>query len=169
MTVLVLSGLAIMWAALLVPGWLRAMRERSGRQSTMDAFHQQLSVFERWSPSAPAVGPPGARLHSTDRFSNHRPPGRAVPTSVAAASQRRRDLVVLLSVAAGGSLLGGLVSGSMVVLTTHLGFDVLLLAYCRMIVRRRRSEASRMAGVHFLPGLADESGETPSLHRRPAT
>lgn len=168
-TVVVLLGLAVMWASLLVPGWIRASRERSGRQNSMDAFHQQLSVFERWSPSRPAAGPPGARLRSSDRFSDHGPSNRAVPSSATAAAQRRRDFVVLLAVAAAGSLVGGLVSGSVLVLTAHLGIDLLLVVYCRLIIRRRRIEAGRLAEVHLLPGLTGEQTDPSALRRRPAT
>ena len=62
-----------MWAVLLVPGWVRAWRERSGRPTTIDTFHHQLDVLGRDAPSRSDDSPPGARLRVGDRGEDDSP------------------------------------------------------------------------------------------------
>lgn len=173
MTQVVLFGLAVMWAVLLVPGWVRGFRERSGRQTTIDTFHHQLDLMGRGAPGRGLAKPPGARLRVSDRFSNHKRPGSTVPQDAKDASVRRRDILVLLSVVVVVTLVGWIVSGLASVGIAHLVADVLLATYVYLLVLRRRAEAERMAKVHYLPRTTAEGAEAATSEaskqfRRPA-
>ncbi|MDG2111861.1 MAG: hypothetical protein P8N02_04520 [Actinomycetota bacterium] len=172
MTQVVLLGLTVMWAVLLVPGWVRGFRERSGRQTTIDTFHHQLGLMGRGAPGRGLAKPPGARLRVSERFINHKRPRSTVPQDAKDASLRRRDILVLLSVVAVVTLVGWLVSGLTQVGIAHAIADVLLGTYVYLLVLRRRAEAERMAKVHYLPRTADggteAAPEASKLFRRPA-
>jgi len=166
-TPVVLLGLAVMWAVLLVPGWVRAWRERSGRQTTIDTFHHQLDVLGRHAPRRSVDNPPGARLRVSDRFSNHQRPRTTVPQDAGEAAVRRRDIIVLLSIVAVVTLVGWLVSGIATVGIVHIAVDVVLGLYAYVLVLRRRAEAERLAKVHYLPRNVAQA-ETPRQRRRRA-
>jgi len=166
-TPVVLIGLGVMWAVLLVPGWVRAWRERSGRPTTIDTFHHQLDVLGRDAPSRSVDSPPGARLRVTDRFSNHQRPRSTVPQDAGEAATRRRDIIVLLSIVAVISLVGWLVSGIATVGIVHIGVDAVLGLYAYVVVLRRRAGAEGMAKVHYLPRNVAEA-ESPRQRRRRA-
>ncbi len=168
MTQVVLIGLAAVWAVLLVPGWVRAFRERSGRQTTIDTFHHQLHLMGRSAPRRVLSDPPGARLRVSDRFSNHRRPRSTIPHGAQDAAVRRRDITVLLAGVAGVTLVGWLVSGLVSVLIAHLVADLMLGGYVYLLVQRRRAELERMAKVHYLPRQVGNGSEAPRLRRRPA-
>lgn len=168
MTVVVLLALAAMWAILLVPGWIRTMRERSGRQTSIDAFHQQLDVMGRYAPKQDLASPPGARLRVKERFSNHERPRSTVPQDSGEAAVRRRDIVVLLAIVAVVTLVGWFVSGLPAVGIAHVVADLLLGGYLYLIVLRRRVEAERMAKIHYLPRTGAVTPEPTRLRRRPA-
>ena len=169
MTLVVFIGLAVVWAVVLVPGWVSAFRERSGRQTTMDAFSQQLDALGRGAPKRSVATPPGSRLRTTTRFSDHRRPRSTVPQTSRDAAVRRRDILVLLSVCAVVTLIGWLVSGLVAVAVAHLAFDAALGGYAYLLVQRRKAEAARMGKVHYLPRQPSEAAvETHKLSRRPA-
>ena len=168
MTQVVLLGLVVMWAVLLVPGWIRSYRERSGRQTTIDTFHQQLDVMGRSAPHSRVATPPGSRLRVSDRFSNHKRPRSTIPHGADDAAIRRRDILVLLGVVAVVTLVGWFISGLPAVGIAHLVADALLGGYCYLLVLRRRHEAERMAKVHYLPRGAVAPQEPSRLRRRPA-
>lgn len=168
MTVVVLVALGIMWAILLVPGWVRSFRERGGREASIDQFHHQLDVMSSGAPRGRTVTPPGARLKVSERFSNHQRPRTTVPQDSREASVRRRDILVLLSIVSGVTLVGWFVSGLAAVGVAHLVADLLLAGYVYLIVQRRRDEAERMAKVHYLPRGGETKVEPSRLRRRPA-
>lgn len=147
MTAVVLIGLAAVWAVVLIPGWVRALRERTGRRTTIDAFSDQLNVLGN-GPAFDGTTPPGSRLRPLER--RGRRPRSTIPMSAEDARQRRRDVIVILVAGAVVSLVGFIASGIVVVLIAHLMIDAALAGFVTLVVQRRKMEAERMAKVHYL-------------------
>lgn len=166
MTTVVLLGLAALWTAVLLPGWVGALRDRTGRRTTMDAWAQQLNVLgSRRNEAAPAGSPPGARLRTNDPF-GHRRPRTTVPQRPEEAAQRRKDIVRLLVLLAVASLVVFMATGQMAVLVGHAVFDAALVGYVMLLLQRRQIEADRMAKVHYLHPVPESAAS--GLARRSA-
>lgn len=179
MTLLVLMILAVMWAAVLLPPWLRGRRESNPRDPMM-SFRRQLSVLERGAPgtggAAPSVAPWGSATIGR-RFAGPatsttyaagtsyaagttyapaiRPAGRAARGGVITLRQarlRRRVIIGGLLLGALGSLALGLTSATArPLLVGHVLFDLCLAAYLTVLFRVRHEAAEREMKVHFLP------------------
>jgi hypothetical protein len=150
MTTVVLLGLAALWTTVLLPGWVGALRDRTGRRNTMDAWAQQLKVLgSKRNQAVPAGSPPGARVRTSDSF-GHRRPRTTVPQRPKEAAQRRKDIVRLLILLAVASLVIFMATGQLVVLVAHTVFDAALVGYFVLLSQRRQLEADRMAKVHYL-------------------
>ena len=67
MTEIVLLALALVWAMVLVPGWVRAFLDRGGRRTPMVAWQRQLTTLSHSSPAAGMPAPFGARVATVDR------------------------------------------------------------------------------------------------------
>ena len=133
MTEIVLLVLAIVWAVVLVPGWIRNFLERGGRRTPMMAWQRQLDTLSRTTPAAGLPAPFGARVLSVDRRGVYQRPRSSVPNNSREAAVRRRDILRLLGVGLSNELVrldGG---------RPHSG-------WCRPYCSRRRS--------YFLPGIA---------------
>lgn len=155
---MVLFGLAVLWAVVLLPPWLRTHRE-GGRDSIV-SFRRQLSVLERTTPDGttttlrPLPDRPTPPWFDLDRR-----------MSLAEARQRRRTVLEGLALTAGITLIGALLSSSLLYL--HLFVDVLLAGYVVMLVQARKAAEERQAKVTYLP-TAHGSPEPAFLLRRSA-
>lgn len=165
---MVLLILAIVWAVVLVPPWLRN-RSESRPGDSISSFRQQLSVLERTTPGAtplrrpaPApVAPPAPYIHPA--VARRR---RAV-SSRRLARKRRRDIFTGLLVLMGATLALSFVPALEVLRTVHFVLDALFVAYVGLLVRAQRLAAEREMKVHYLPGTV-ATGEPALLLRRSA-
>lgn len=167
MGVVVLIVLAAVWAAFLVPPYLRNRSEHRPAGSISD-FRRQLHVLARTSPAAQyghAVGGPAAgrvvpmrTVPSTARPIGARHP-LAAPSSRGAVRlgrsrqsvKRRRDIFVGLLVAMAGSLVLGLLPPLRILWTIHVVLDVLFVAYVAALIYLRNLAAEREMKIRFLP------------------
>lgn len=158
---MVLLILAIVWAVVLVPPWLRN-RSESRPADSISSFRRQLSVLERATPGgaassvtpirrpmpapppAPPIGPAYARPART------RAPRPM--TSRRMARKRRRDIFSGLLVLMATTLLLSFLPGFQVLRTVHVVLDVLFVAYVALLVRAQRLAVEREMKVHYLPG-----------------
>jgi hypothetical protein len=158
---LALVGLAVMWAAVLIPEWWRERGKAGGRRrSSIDAFQRQLSVLARTAPTSvePAhrlrdVRPPIGSL-STDgvlRLSSTAPTGRGVPRSAGEASQRRRAVLAGLIGLALVTFMGWMMTGAAVLLAVNLVLDVLAIGFAWLLFRHRQLRAERQTKLAYLP------------------
>jgi hypothetical protein len=159
-TIVVLIILAVMWAAVLLPPWLRNRSEQRPADSIV-SFRRQLSVLERAKPGM---------THPTPSYSG----GATAPSAAlmarrlsrAEARRRRRDVLVTLLGAAGLTLVLGVFLGPAVLLL-HVLIDILLAGYVALLVRAQRLAAEREMKVRFLPN-AGAAPEPVLLLRRSA-
>lgn len=140
---LVLVILAVMWLVVLLPPFLRSVRD--GRPSdSVTSFRRQLTVLERTAPGSPV---------------SRAPLGNPAPVSTRArlsyerrrAQERRRNLLFGLVGASAVFTLLGLVTGARLLLGLG-GVSLLLLAgYVWLLLQwqaqRRRFTAVRAVGV----------------------
>jgi hypothetical protein len=122
MGVPILILLAIVWAIVLVPPYVRRRAEVRPGSSVM-SFRHNLEVLGRAAPGAPVR----AAL----------PPAPGMPTTRAAARKRRRDVLFTLAGAAGFTLLLAIAFGGPALLL-HLGVDVALGLYVYLLVQLRK-------------------------------
>ena len=144
---LVLISLAVVWAVVLVPPFLRKRREgRPG--SSVVSFRQQLSTLERATPGtslSPLPTAPGTGVTGTS-FSGTQVPGRMSRSQVV---RRRRDVLVgLLGCTAFTFLLAVVAQGIFVVV--FLASAGGLAAYGFALVQIRKAQAERTAKVRVL-------------------
>ncbi|HEX9991392.1 MAG TPA: hypothetical protein VGB14_00550 [Acidimicrobiales bacterium] len=167
MTIVVLLILAIVWAVVLVPPWLRN-RSESRPGDSISSFRQQLSVLERTTPGAtplrrpvPApVAPPQPYIHPAVARR------RRVVSSRRLARKRRRDIFTGLLVLMVATLALSFVPGLQMLRTVHFVLDALFVAYIALLVRAQRLAAEREMKVHYLPGTV--AAEPALLLRRSA-
>ena len=138
---MVLLILALIWAAVLLPPWLRRRREGRPGDSVL-SFRRQLSTLERAAPGgAYASGP-----HLPISHPNARPGG---PRSRAEARRRRRDVFYALLAATGVSLLLAVaMRGPMMVLFVLC--LAALGAYTALLVQIQRRTLERVQKVRPL-------------------
>jgi len=164
---LVLLILAVIWAAVLIPPFVRARAEGRPADSITD-FHRQLSVLRRtgprtgqgdWSseghhanrsvatvgagraPFAGPVAPPtfGPAMRSASAYARR------------SARRRRRDILMTLLVAAGTTLVVGAIPALRMLWLVHAVADVLLFGYVALLVRQRNLATERELKVRLLP------------------
>ena len=138
---MVLVVLAVVWAVVLIPPWLRNRAE--GRPAdSIGAFHRQLTTLER---TGPETAPPrtGAPLMS---------PALRIPVPRSRVQKRRRDVMLALGGAMLSTLALTLVTGLGVLLAVHLLLDVLFVTYVALLIRLRGLAAEREMKLRFLPG-----------------
>ena len=175
MTILVLFILALMWAIVLVPPWLRNRGEVHGRRNSVKSFNKQMRVLAN---SRPTVIEPATRMNNRLPYGSSMLPAATVvpdldegePTRTGAsmtpadAARRRRDIVRLLIAGMAITLVSWFISGSIVVLSLHFVLDVSFLVYVGLLARLRRAEAERAAKVRYLPQRS--AAPQPALLRR---
>jgi hypothetical protein len=139
MGVPVLILLAIVWAIVLVPPFVRnRVDARPG--SSVTSFRNGLDVLGRATPGAGLVG---RRSPMSDL------PLPGAPTGRAAARKRRRDVLVALAAAAGFTLLLALAFGGIAILL-HLAVDAILAGYVYLLVQMRKLAGERSTKVRYL-------------------
>ncbi len=184
---MLLVVLALLWAALLLPSFIRRRTEVRPAES-ISAFRRQLTVLRRTRPYSPHglvpdrppahayVPGPAAPVTSLaarrSMAARSRGAGPVAPRALAAAGlptsrartlRRRRDVFVALLAGAGITLVLGLLPPLRVLLYAHLVIDVLLAAYVALLVRQRGVAAEQDMKVRFLPG--PQALEPPVLRR----
>ncbi len=141
--------LAIAWAAVLLPPYLRKRRHaRLG--DSISLFNRHLSVLERTAPT-------GSTSASLSPMAN----GAAspLPRSAVEAQQRRREVLALMGAAALVSLAGAALIGGVFVIL-HVLIDVIALAYVGMLTRLKRVRDERAQKVRTLPVVNQQSGRS---------
>lgn len=135
----VLILLAIVWAIVLVPPFVRNRSElRPG--SSVSSFRQDLAVIGRTTPGAAG---PGSRLRPPVVPGSRPGPAASgdalpgTPTGRAAARKRRRDVLFTLTGVAGFTFLLALAFGGSMVLL-QVAVDVVLAGYVYLLVQMRR-------------------------------
>ena len=157
---MVLLILAVVWAAVLVPPWLRNRADARPADS-ISAFRHRLSVLERTGPvgarrmpmisSRPDVSGfvPMAARRSVSRTAMSSVPARA------RTQRRRRDIFVGMLAAMGTSLVLGFIPSLRILWVVHLLVDFMFVTYVGLLVHMRNQAAEREMKVHFLPGRAE--------------
>jgi hypothetical protein len=150
----VLVVLAVVWAVVLIPPWLRSRAE--GRPAdSIGAFHRQLSTLERTGPdTAPAR--PGVPLLTA-------PPHQVSPRT--RAQKRRRDVMLGLGAAMLSTLALSFVPGLGALLVLHVLLDVLFVVYVALLIRLRGLAAEREMKLRFLPGSHQQVEPALALRR----
>lgn len=152
---MVLLLLAVVWAAVLVPPFMRARAE--GRPAdSIGSFRRQLNVLQRTGPmtvapantlrisSAPHLSTVPASLNPARRYSTA--DGRRARTL-----RRRRDVLLCLLGGMGFTLVAGLMPALRVLWGLHLVLDALFIGYVTLLVRMRNAAAEREMKVRFMP------------------
>lgn len=153
MTLLVLVILGVMWAAVLLPPWLRSRSEHRPSDS-IHSFRRHLSVLERSGPVAASVRTASGRPLASV------PPRLTAPMSIRTARKRRRDILTGLAVVMGVTLLGGFaVEALRPLLVIHVVADVLFLSYVVLLNRSMRATVERDLKVRYLPARDEEQGQ----------
>jgi hypothetical protein len=171
---LVLLILAVIWAAVLIPPFLRVRAEGRPADSITD-FHRQLSVLRRAGPRVGGQGDfvPGLRGPSAGPESSYsgrhvapyapsrpslapvaRPAfadGRHASFARRNARRRRRDILMTLLVAAGTTLVLGAIPALRMLWLVHAAADVLLFGYVALLIRQRNLATERELKVRLLP------------------
>lgn len=167
MTIVVLLILAVLWAAMLVPPYLRNRAEARPADS-IGAFRRQMSTISRTTPGAFAA----------PSFLASRRVGAGIgvgvdvgvtrvsrgPSVRGRTQKRRRDVFMFLLAAMAISLVLSFVASIM--LLVHFAFDIAFAGYVALLVRMRNSAAEREMKVRFLP--SHRGGVEPLLLRRSA-
>lgn len=163
MSLVVLLILAVVWAVFLVPQVLRARAEKTPADS-IGAFRNQLSVLERATPGLPRhrIARSAAALPVLHGPVGYRP--RSVSQKELVRRRRTNILLGLLGTASVSLLLAVLLGGML--LQLHLGVDLLLVAYCGLLVRARNVASEREIKVRYLPGPMRVPAEPQLLLRR---
>ena len=160
MAIVVLLILAALWAALLVPPYLRNRAENRPADSIGD-FRHQLRVLQRTGPSsvAPANrlwGPAPSVPPYAPYAAGFRPAGLGRPMSPTAMrrraqQRRRRDIFLSLLALTSLSAVCGFVPGLSAVWYLTGVMAVALVAYVLLLVRMRNLAAERDMKLRFLP------------------
>lgn len=144
----VLILLAIVWAVVLVPPFLRNRAEhRPG--SSVSSFNRDLAMIGRARPGSPrpaSVHPTGPSGSSADARAATLP---GTPSGKAAARKRRRDVLFALAGTAGFTLLLALAFGGPMILL-HLAVDAALVGYLYLLVQMRKLAEEQALKVRYL-------------------
>jgi len=166
--------LAVVWAVVLIPPFLRSRADARPADS-IGAFRHRLNVLER-------TGPVGARRAPMVR---HRPelngfvpiaqrPGprtnpMAATSARARTQRRRRDIFVGMLAAMVTSLVLGFIPALRILWVVHLLVDAMFVTYVALLVHMRNQAAERDMKVRFLPQhLGTRQPEPALLLRRSA-
>ena len=152
---MVLVVLAVVWAVVLIPPWLRNRAE--GRPGdSIGAFHRQLTTLERTGPEG---APPRTHLMAQAR------PAPRPASARSRVQRRRRDVMLVLGGAMVSTLLLSFIPGLRVMLVLHAIVDVLFFVYVALLVRVRTVSAEREMKLRFLPGTREQVEPVLALRR----
>lgn len=133
---LILLGLAVLWAAVLGPTLVR----------NRDVLFRPLAAVGGGVVGAGrSVGRHGPR-----RLRSVQAAATSIPTDAASARRRRRDLLITLAGLVTFTLLGGLAVGGVVWLV-HFFVDLALVGYVALVTQRHQLEAERRETVVPFP------------------
>ena len=166
--------LAVVWAVVLVPPWLRSRADARPADS-ISAFRHRLTVLER-------TGPVGTRRvpmlsHRSDvagyvpiaRRPGPRTTAMSAMSSRARTQRRRRDIFVGMLAAMVTSLVLGFIPSLRILWVVHLLVDAMFVTYVALLVHMRNQAAERDMKVRFLPQhLGTRTPEPALLLRRSA-
>ena len=148
--------LAVVWAVVLVPPWLRSRADARPADS-ISAFRHRLTVLERTGPVGTRRMPMlGHRPETSGYVPIARHPGprntQLTATSARARTQRRRrDIFVGMLAAMVTSLVLGFVPSLRILWVVHLLVDAMFVTYVALLVQMRNKAAEREMKVRFLP------------------
>ncbi len=143
--------LAIAWAAVLLPPYLRKRRHaRLG--DSISLFNRHLSVLERTAPT-------GSTSSSLSPLANGAAAPLPVPRSAIEAQQRRREVLAIMGAAILVSLAAAALIGGVFVIV-HVLIDVIALAYVGMLARLKRVHDERAQKVRTLPVVSQQGGRS---------
>ena len=143
--------LAIAWAAVLLPPYLRKRRHaRLG--DSISLFNRHLSVLERTAPT-------GSTSASLSPLADGAAAPLPVPRSAIEAQQRRREVLAVMGAAVLVSLAGAALIGGVFVIV-HVLIDVIALAYVGMLARLKRVRDERAQKVRTLPVASQQGGRS---------
>ena len=157
MTYLALVGLAVMWAAVLLPSRISDVRRSGGRgRNSIDTFQHQLHLLGRGATTTPAThltvhgsNPPGSARRATGTTAPD--PATALAPRTAVAARRRRDVLIGLGVVASITLVAWVATQSPMLLVLHLLADAALVGYVLMLARVSRVRREHAHKVRYLP------------------
>ena len=152
---MVLVVLAVVWAVVLIPPWLRNRAE--GRPGdSIGAFHRQLTTLERTGPepAAPRMSPTSGAL-----------PVARPPSARSRVQRRRRGVLLVLGGAMASTLLVSFLPGLRATLVLHAIVDVMFVVYVALLVRLRCLTAEREMKLRFLPGNREQVEPVLALRR----
>lgn len=166
--------LAVVWAVVLVPPWLRSRADARPADS-IGAFRHRLTVLERTGPIGTRRVPMLSHRPETHGFVPiaRRPAPRgtqmAAMSSRARTQRRRRDIFVGMLAAMVTSLVLGFVPSLRILWVVHVLVDAMFVTYVALLVHMRNQAAEREMKVRFLPQhLGSRSPEPALLLRRSA-
>lgn len=137
----VLILLAVVWAVVLVPPYLRS-RGAARPGSSVSSFRQGLDVLGRSAPPAVSTAASFAPVRSAA--------AAGTPRGRGAARKRRRDVLFTMAGAAGFTLLLAVAFGGVFILA-HLAVDVALGGYVYLLVQLRKLATEATQKVRYLP------------------
>jgi hypothetical protein len=156
LTIVVLLILAVVWAAVLVPPWLRNRADARPADS-ITAFRHRLSVLERTGPVGTRRAPMVATRPELAGFVPTRRPAPRVTYSARVRTQRRRrDIFVGMLAAMAASLVLGFIPALRILWVVHLLVDAMFATYVGLLVHMRNQVAERDMKVRFLPNRTPE-------------
>lgn len=150
----VLILLAIVWAVVLIPPYVR---HRSDVQpgTSVTSFRQGLDVLGRAAPGR-SLAPVRTRPPT--------PAGPGAPRGRSAMRKRRRDVLFTLAGAAGFTLLLAVAFGG-VAIALHLFVDVTLAGYLYLLVQMRKLAAEQAVKVRYLAAPAQSRPRLVTVRR----
>jgi hypothetical protein len=155
-TLLVLLVLAVMWASVLIPPYVRSRHE--GRVGGVGSYRQLLSALDRRPVSNGGRGgvvhpfPNRGAMAHTGPVGPFGGPSRNRKMTLRQAQKRRRDIISLLLGVASVTLLFGMGFTLLrPLLVLHVLADLLLVTYVGLLASARRVAIERETKVHFLP------------------
>ena len=148
--------LAVVWAVVLVPPWLRSRADARPADS-ISAFRHRLTVLERTGPVGTRRVPMLSHRPDVHGFVPiaRRPGPRATAMSAMSArartQRRRRDIFVGMLAAMVTSLVLGFIPALRILWVVHLLVDAMFVSYVALLVHVRNQAAEREMKVRFLP------------------
>jgi hypothetical protein len=140
-----------MWAAVLLPPFLRNRATRRPN-SSIHSFRHQLRVLERNSPRG------NSRSQSFGQGAYPGSYGANLRMSRAQAAKRRRDVLLLLMTAASITLLIGVLPGLHAVLVIHVLIDVVLVGFVVLSARQRQMADDRVRQMRYMREVSRPQG-----------
>jgi hypothetical protein len=159
LTLVVLVGLAVLWAAVLLPPLLRSRTHNSRSVDSIGEFNYKLGVLRRTNGAAPSPmsRPPAvpvsmrAGAGATMRRPQPSPFGPTRGSSSQRAAKRRGDILRGLVVAVALTMALAYFTASSLLWGVQIVTDLALLAFLGLWAYARNGQLSSASSVHYLP------------------